>query len=1384
MTTYTAAAAIAAYQSGITGTFDIVDTEADVAANLSGLETIAGAVNINTVTLTLTDPSDPITLSYAAYWSDRYALRESGTYSLIVTGIAAANADLVVSSHIISAQFSDSAANVTANLGNLQMLSSFGETYTIALTDSGTVTFNLTGSQWSGQNAVFGNIEGSFTVTVAGTSAYAAAAAVSDAYVTSLTVSDTANGVRNEIDALGTLASQGRLTSITLTDGAINALPISVSQLTTDSQALALIAGTYSLAVSGVNAANAASVAAQSHVASIAISDSSANLAANLGAIETLVTAGKVSSIGQTDYGLLALSAAQISADAAALAKFTFYGLDVTGVSAANAATVAYESGVDAVSVADTAANISTNIATLQTLANIPKIASIAVTDGGTIQVTDTYYNTAGDDNWRFYLTGNYSISISGVSYGSINSRLTDTHVSSVGVADAAFEISDELDSLELLAKAGKLASISLTDGGTPALSVSQSQLTSDADALALMTGSYTLAITGATAAGAAAAAATAHVSSVSVSDTLTDITGNLTSLETLASQGKLGSVAVANWGGTMTLTGAQFSAPLLNAMTGSFNLVLQGVTVAQALAAPYNHLQSITISDTAANVAANFDALEGLAHPGLGGSTGILTSIALTDSGTPTLTLDAEQLANDSDALAAIHSAYTLSSGAGPLSVATLAAGGGHGLSGVTVADTAAKVGGQLDLLQTDVAAGIVSHITLTDSGTPTLSIKQSQLTSDSGALAAISGSYDLALTTTAAAATSASTLSKVVSISVSDTGAQIGANLDALQALATTGQLTAVYVSDAVPVPVTVTQQTTDAAVLHLLGNANIFLDDVSAAGAVAAASPIDIPWISVSDTAANVAASLDSLETLAANGKLRSIFLTDSVTPLLPISATQMTTDAQAIRLIDSPYVLSSTGLTVAQFKSEIGNGQVSAGSIADTAANVLTNLDALAADVTAGKLTSIALTDAGTPTLAITDVQLSGDAAALNVVVGNYDLTVSGASVANLSGLTALHNVTGIGVSDTAANVSGDLDGLQALLTAGKLISLSVSDGGTLSVTAAQMVSDAQIINDIGGNYTLSVTGASISSLSTTVVAHASEISVSDSADNISSNLDTLQSYASAGKLTAVKVTDTAFDPISVTSSQLTSDAKALSELSGNFTVAIDASGANLTLSGVAGHGNTVSFADVASDYSISAAASGDTVTVTDTGTGRTSTDTLSGVTALQFGSQTDIVAQTPGQGQVTTGNVTELYSAVLGRLPDIAGLKFYENFLAQAPNTPLTTFAQWFLASPEYTSNPAHNYAQSSAGDAQFITDCYQNLLGRAPESGAIPYYENVINSFTQGMIAGTAAYAAAQTLGHAYVLSYFSASPEFLGDVTITAQNPSSTQHWLLLTNG
>jgi hypothetical protein len=106
-------------------------------------------------------------------------------------------------------------------------------------------------------------------------------------------------------------------------------------------------------------------------------------------------------------------------------------------------------------------------------------------------------------------------------------------------------------------------------------------------------------------------------------------------------------------------------------------------------------------------------------------------------------------------------------------------------------------------------------------------------------------------------------------------------------------------------------------------------------------------------------------------------------------------------------------------------------------------------------------------------------------------------------------------------------------------------------------------------------------------------------------------------------------------------------------------------------------------------------------------------------------------------------------------------------------------AENFLASPEYANNPAHAYAQSAAGDAQFITDTYQNLLHRAPESGAVPYYQAMLAQYTAGLTPGSAAYSAAATQAHAQLLVDFSASGEFLNDVQITAQHPADSQHWL-----
>jgi hypothetical protein len=278
----------------------------------------------------------------------------------------------------------------------------------------------------------------------------------------------------------------------------------------------------------------------------------------------------------------------------------------------------------------------------------------------------------------------------------------------------------------------------------------------------------------------------------------------------------------------------------------------------------------------------------------------------------------------------------------------------------------------------------------------------------------------------------------------------------------------------------------------------------------------------------------------------------------------------------------------------------------------------------------------------------------------------------------------------------------------------------------------------------------------------------------------SHLDALQSIAATGELTSIALTDGGLPVLTLTAAQLSADSKALADITSFYTMQVSPGTSSTTITGLVGHGATVTFSGSAASYTVTSDAQG-TLTVTN----GTVTDHLSNVTALAFSDYTEIVAQTPAifPAPVTTGNITELYGAVFGREPDVAGLAYYQAELAANPAIPLTTFALWFLASPEYINNSAHAYAPNATGDASFITDSYTNLLHRAPEAGAVDWYEtNVIDKILGNTTPGTSAYTTALALAHAQLLVDFSASDEFLGDVKITAQHPADSQHWLVLT--
>ena len=165
-----------------------------------------------------------------------------------------------------------------------------------------------------------------------------------------------AKNVVANIAALQTLAAGAKVSSITLTDSTTPTLALTAAQYSADTAALGKISSAYNLSISGVTATNAATVAGAAHVTSLTVSDTGANVVANIAALQILVAGSKVTSITLTDSTTptLSITVAQQTADAATLGKISnAYNLSVSGVTAANAAAEAALAHVVSITVSD-----------------------------------------------------------------------------------------------------------------------------------------------------------------------------------------------------------------------------------------------------------------------------------------------------------------------------------------------------------------------------------------------------------------------------------------------------------------------------------------------------------------------------------------------------------------------------------------------------------------------------------------------------------------------------------------------------------------------------------------------------------------------------------------------------------------------------------------------------------------------------------------------------------------------------------------------------------------------------------------------------------------------------------------------------------------------
>ncbi len=697
------------------------------------------------------------------------------------------------------------------------------------------------------------------------------------------------------------------------------------------------------------------------------------------------------------------------------------------------------------VAISDTAAQVAAHFEALGAVANL---ASITLVDGGTPTLTLTAGQAAKNIKQLAALTGGYQIAI----------------------VDSAARIPAVLDALN---SNGHLASIAFTDAGTPTLTLTASQAVNDGKALAALTGSY----------------------AVVVSDAAANVAAQFDALNALAN---LPAIALTDAGApTLTLTAGQAARDVkaLAALTGEYE---------------------IAVVDAAANLPAVFDTLNANTH---------LASIALTDAGTPTLALTVAQTFDNTDALAAIETPYAIAvnDSAAQILQATSALSSIEQVAGLNIADTAANVSANIDALNANTN---IKSIALTDGGTQSLTLSVAQAAGDTRALGAIVGAYRIAIADTAAnilASFDALNAAPPASIKFTDAAAPV-LTFGAAQAVNDAKALAALTGAYKIVIADTAANISTHFDALSALphldsvaltdgGTPTLALTAVKAAkGDAALAALTGAYFVAVADTAANVVAYFDAID---ARTNIASISLTDQGTPNLTLTVAQALGKTRALSEIAGSYALV----------------------VADTAANVAAQFDALN---TLAPLDSIALTDEGKPTLTLTAAQGAKDGAAL----------------------AALKGSAAIAIADTAAQVAAHIGALNDLAP---LASIALTDGEkpTLPLNVAQTLNQPRALAAIVSPYAIEVTDAAPAILGSLEalgrVAQVASINVADRAEVVSASFDALNA---APGIASITVTDGAQASVALDARQAANDTKALAKLAGTFAIAVTDTTANV------------------------------------------------------------------------------------------------------------------------------------------------------------------------------------------------------------------------------
>ena len=1079
-----------------------------------------------------------------------------GSYSTQTTGVTAATALTMLRKNPTSAvTVSDTAANIQKNLDALQKYAS--KITSLSASDNNT-NLTVSATQYGSDRSLLNLWGAGSGQTVAVTGAKASAAGTMANYVTSVSVADTATAIQSNLNTLNTLVSSGLVREIAQT-GTATALTITAAQVTSDSAALGAMKNhAYSLNVTNASVSDALGLGSNpalgtnAKVKSIAVVDTTDAINSHLDALQKVGL--RIKSIAQTDPSTtMTVTGNQYAADKSVLGKFISSDhLAVLDASSAQALTARTDHKVISLSVKDSAANLSKNWATLQSMSS--SLTSIQVSNpSADINITVAQLN--GSDALLSKFTDDadhtYNLAVTGVAASDAASVASTAHVDVIDVQDDGSHIVSSMDDLKTLNASGQLRSITLNStlaGQSMTMDVSAFQ-GSDADATngvldKIKRAAYHLTVTGGTTSDLADLAANHRIGSMTISDSSDNIESSMDALYHLGS--RLASIDQTDSGTALNLTQSQFDArsTVLSKINGGYSVDLTGVTAAKAVSDARNvHVAGLAVTDNGRNIAAHWSDLLSLGNS--------LDSVTKNDNGALAVTAQNYLQGIHDDLVSKFDQSTTFAVSQATVDQAQSLASD-DAVTQIDVTDWAINIGANISSLSDMLNSGKLHGIINSTAPNP-MTLDASQLDDAQPVLDLIrGGGYTLNVTGVAAgdAHDLAAGNHKIVSMAVTGSGDDIVSNLSDLTSLG--NKVSGITDTDTAGTSLQMTGTAflaSTAALGKIEGGFTAVLSAVSAAQAANLADNNNVASLSVADTAAHLSSSWDALNDVG--DKLTGVSQSDQGNIALNVGDWLNGQDLRA--KFDNDPTVALNGASVDQVDDLASDDAVQSISVSDSSEAISDSLSDLLGQ---SKVTGLVLDD---PSVALTmsDADYQSASTLLGGVRNHqYTVDLSDVSAGDAGTLASDSHVSSMEVTDTAANISSNFD---ALAGAANLGSITLSDqDGTLNLTSGQILGHADTLGTITNAFNIAASGVAVADLPAVQnVAEVSSISVADSADNISASFGDVVGLGS--ELGGIHLTDSS-PVLSLTQQDWANGSAALGTIDGSYQVDVSATAA--------------------------------------------------------------------------------------------------------------------------------------------------------------------------------------------------------------------------------